>query len=133
MPDATTLSATECDAMAKALRTAADAAKEARKSLDGAADEYADLQQQEDELRDLADRTTAVAIERDTLLPDLSAAHLQAAMDAANETLAGLGKARATIRVIAGLVDFATAVLSRKPKAIWDSARILKGRIDAVG
>jgi hypothetical protein len=131
MTDITTLSPAECDALAKGLRDAADAAAGKRKSVDAGSPEYDELQRHEDALRDLADQATALAIERDTVLPDLSAAHLQAAIDEANGTMAGIRNVRSAIGVLTGLVAFATAVISRKPKAIWDAARALKGRLDA--
>jgi len=132
MPDVTTLSASDCDALAQGLRDAADAAKEQRKVIDPQGQEYFVLQRQEDALRDMADQYTAIAIERDTVLPDLSAAHLQAAIDQANQTLLGIKKVKAAIGVFAGLIDFASAVISKKPKAIWDAAKVLKDRVDAV-
>lgn len=132
MPDVTTLTADECDALAQGLRTAADAARDQRKShAEPLSKDYEELQAQEDRLRDLADQMTALAIERDTVLPDLSCAHLQSAIDAANGTLVGIAKAKAAIGVLGGLIDFGTAVLSKKPKAIWNAARDLKERIDA--
>lgn len=130
MPDVTILSPSDCDELAKGLRKSADAAVKKRKSLDANSVEYAELQRQEDELRDLADQYTAVAIERDTVLPDLSASQLQAAIDSANKTLLRIGKIKAAIDVFAGLIDFAAAVISKKPIAIWESAKELKGRLE---
>ena len=130
MPDVTILSPSDCDALAKGLREAADAAVTKRRALDSSSVEYEELQRQEDELRDLADKYTAIAIERDTVLPDLSAAQLQAAIDSANETLLGIKRVKAAIDVVAALIDFAAAVISRKPKAIWETAKELKGRLE---
>ena len=132
MPDFISLSATECDALAKRLRESAGAAQQQRKQVDSGSMEYEVLQRQEDDLRDLADQYTAIAIEKDTLLPDLSAAQLQAAIENANQTLQGIAKVKAAIDVLAGLIDFATAIVSKKPKAIWESAKELKGRLEGI-